>query len=452
MKASPAALWLLCLSLGAGPTLPAAAESQMIRSASGQFSVLASEPTATSASSAFLAESDLLRLDPGLLTVSAERLRQALVRELHDRSPWEGRILFRVRGTDSFRAPVEVVAEWQGTGWRYQVSLPEYLARDRFVQALVEVDLMEIANRTSAGRAAEIPAWLTEGLTAQLLASRSAELILPPPKLNLRGVSATPWVLEQVKYQPLALAHAQLQTNAPLSLEQLSWPTPESFEGRQGQVYRHCAHLLVTRLLQLPEGPARLHAFIHNLGSHYNWQVAFLNTYPAQFPSLLDFEKWWTLQVAHFTGRDLSATYTYSESVQRLREAARFPVEVRLATNTLPMHGEVRLQTILEAWDGNRQRRALEQTLTDLALLRSRIAPELVALLDDYRLTLGTYLKQRDRAGIYLPKGGNRQASVTLLTRRTLRTLDQLDAELTDLSPTPQTPPASVPSPESSPR
>jgi hypothetical protein len=127
-------------------------------------------------------------------------------------------------------------------------------------------------------------------------------------------------------------------------------------------------------------------------------------------------------------------------------------VEVRLATNTLPMHGEVRLQTILEAWDGNRQRRALEQTLTDLALLRSRIAPELVALLDDYRLTLGTYLKQRDRAGIYLPKGGNRQASVTLLTRRTLRTLDQLDAELTDLSPTPQTPPASVPSPESSPR
>jgi hypothetical protein len=139
--------------------------------------------------------------------------------------------------------------------------------------------------------------------------------------------------------------------------------------------------------------------------------------------------------VVHFTGRELGATYGYLESVQRLQQALRFPVEVRLTTNALPMRSQVRLQTIIEAWDGNRQRRALEQTLADLARVRSRIAPDLIPLLDDYRLAIEHYLKNRDRAGLYLPKGGNRQISLNLLVQRTLKSLDRLDVELAGLAP-----------------
>jgi hypothetical protein len=429
------AMWMVCLMLGGGLAHSRAAESQGAQSASGQFTVLPPESLSASTSAPFLAGSDLLHLDPTLLVVSAERLRQHLTRELQDASSWEGRIFFVLRSTDSFEAPVQVVAEWGKNRWQYRMSLPEYVARDRFVRALVEVNLMEVANRGSSGRAAEIPAWLTEGLAAQLLVSRAVEIILPPPTLEVRGVKVTPWVWEEVSYQPLTKAHAQMRTNAPLSIEQLSWPTPELLEGPRAPVFRHCAHLLVTRLLQLPQGHARLNALIRSLGTHYNWQVAFLETYRQEFPSLLDLEKWWALQVVHFTGRELGATYGYLESVQRLQQALRFPVEVRLTTNALPMRSQVRLQTIIEAWDGNRQRRALEQTLADLARVRSRIAPDLIPLLDDYRLAIEHYLKNRDRAGLYLPKGGNRQISLNLLVQRTLKSLDRLDVELAGLAP-----------------
>lgn len=441
-------VWMVCLTLAARGEFAQAGEPQPVQSASGQFTVLPMERPVSSGSAAFLAESDLLHLDPTLLTVSAERLRQHLARELHDSSPWEGRIQFTLRGTHSFEAPVHVLAEWQRTRWQYRVSLPEYVARDRFVRALVEVNLMEVANRGSTGRAAEIPAWLTEGLTAQLLVSRSLEIILPPPQLQVRGLSVTPWVVEEVNYQPLALAHAQLQTNAALSIEQLSWPAPDNFEGRRGQAYRHCAHLLVSRLLQLPDGPARINAFIRSLGTHYNWQVAFLAVYEAEFSTLLDLEKWWALQVAHFSGREIGATYTYAESVLRLQQTIRLPVQVRLATNALPMRSEVRLQTVIEGWEGVQQRRLLEQRLADLTLLRTRIAPDLIPLIDDYRLAIDYYLKHRDQAGLYLPKGANRQASLTLLVHRTLETLDQLDAQLAALSPAPENIPALTRTPE----
>jgi len=435
------ALWIVCLSLSAEAALPSPHQGA-VQSASGQFSVLPWEPPGRFSGSVFLSEAGLLRLDPTLLTVSAERLRQHLTRELQDASPWEGRVVFSLRAARGFEEPVDVLAEWRGDAWQYRVSLPEYIERDRFVRALVEVNLMEMANRTANGRVAEVPLWLTEGLAAQLLASRAVEIILPPPRLELNRVTLTPWTVEEVNYQPLAAAHAQLRTNTPLSIEQLSWPEPGALEGRKGDAYRDCAQLLVNRLLQMPEGPARFNAFVRNLGRHYNWQVAFLDTYGEPFPTLLALEKWWALQVADFTGRELGATYPYAESVRRLNEAVRLPVEVRLATNDLPMLGTVPLQTVVDEWDANRQSRALTGTLSRLTLLRARIAPDLVPLLDDYRLAIENYLRHRNRSGLYLPKGMNRQASLTILIRRTIRTLDALDAERASLLPAPDDEPS----------
>jgi len=36
---------------------------------------------------------------------------------------------------------------------------------------------------------------------------------------------------------------------------------------------------------------------------YYNWQFAFLQAFSATFQQPLDVEKWWSLQLLHFTGR-----------------------------------------------------------------------------------------------------------------------------------------------------
>ncbi len=67
-------------------------------------------------------------------------------------------------------------------GWQYRVDLPNVVERPRYVRAIVQVLLLELANRTAQGRGAEIPLWLVEGFSQLLLASSEVEIILPPPR------------------------------------------------------------------------------------------------------------------------------------------------------------------------------------------------------------------------------------------------------------------------------
>lgn len=412
-----------------------AQSSPPVLSASEQFSVQVDPRLEAQYRPLSFSDVDLVHLNSSLLIVSAERLRQHLERELDDTLPWAGRISFLLRPAESAEAVIQVRAEWSSTGWRYQVSMPDQLRADRFIRALVEINLLEMANRRSSGKSAEIPAWLIEGFTGHLIASRAIELILPPPRRDIRGIAITPWVVEELHYQPLAQAHAQLQMSTPLSIEELSWPTADSLNDRDENVYRHCSQLLVTRLLSLPNGQAMLRDFLSRLTQHYNWQVAFLEAFDSQFFTLLEFEKWWALQVVHFTGRDLRATYTYTDSVLRLQQVVHFPVAVRLSTNDLPMLSEVRLQTVIREWGIRKQTEALKRTLAELALLRARVAPELIELVDGYRLALADYLRDRDRSGLYLPKGLNQQSAMITTVRFAVRKLDRLDAQLLALLP-----------------
>jgi hypothetical protein len=410
---------------------PSASAPSHFTSASGQFTVQAGPDWKPSPAVWGTAEDpDVVQLTPTLLTVSAERLRQHLQRELEDRSNWSGRVLLELEPARVPRDTLRVVAELQSGRWQYRVTLPERMRRAGYLRALIEINLLEMANSRSAGRCAEVPTWLIEGLTGHLLASQAWQLILEPPQMTIRGVNLSPYYVESVNWQPLRLAHAQLQTNAPLTIEELGWPTEAGLEGRAGLVYRHCAQLLVTQLFRLPQGRRQLLAFIHTLATHYNWQVSFLEAFRADFPSLRSLEKWWALQVAHFTGRELDSICTHEDSVARLRDAVRVPVQVRLQTNDAPMHSTVSLQTVITEWDAARQAEALQQTLNRLALLRARLAPDLLSLLDDYRLSLGDYLRDRTKVGLHLPKGADRNIPLMQARGRVLRQLDQLDREL----------------------
>jgi hypothetical protein len=369
-------------------------------------------------------------LTPTLLTVSAERLRQHLTRELDDNTMWSGRVQLYPQPSRTANDLTRIVAELQSGRWQYRVTIPERMTRTGFLRALVEINLLELANQHSTGRSAELPVWLIEGFTGHLLATHAWDVILAPPETTIGGVNVSRYHSESVMWSPLALAHAQLQTNSPFTFEELSWPTAAGLEGRAGLVYRHCAQLFVTQLIGLPGGRQQMLDFLHSLPMHYNWQVSFLNAFHPNFASLLELEKWWALQVAHFTGRDFGSVWSYEESLDRLRAALRVPVQVRMQTNDSPLRTDVSLQTILEEWEPSRQAQVIEQTLTTLAMVRLRIAPELLPLTDEYRLCLGDFLKTRKLMGIHLPKGADRDLPMTQAKVRVLRRLDELDAEL----------------------
>ena len=74
------------------------------------------------------------------------------------------------------------------TAGNYRVTLPDILPRTRFLRALTGVMLLEFANRGAGARSAEIPAWLTDGLSQQLLATGTVAMVLSSPGKVVNGV------------------------------------------------------------------------------------------------------------------------------------------------------------------------------------------------------------------------------------------------------------------------
>ena len=204
--------------------------------------------------------------------------------------------------------------------------------------------LLEMANR-GAARTAEVPGWLAEGLTQQLLASSALEVILPPPRAGQRGlpVNVVNTGIER-KPNPLARARGNSGRHPPLSFEELSWPAGISPAGDSEEVFGASAQLFVDQLLQLENGTTCLRAMIEELPRYHNWQIAFLHGFHSQFQSLLDVEKWWALQAVQFTSRDLTQTWSVAESWRKLDEIVRPPVQVRTEADQLPSPGTVALQ------------------------------------------------------------------------------------------------------------
>lgn len=340
------------------------------------------------------------RLAPSSMVVACERIKQLLWGRLDGRPEWRGKIFFNLRTALLPDERVTVVSEKFADGWQYQVNLPDVMEPDRFVRVVVQVLLLEIANRDSEVRSVEIPLWLGEGLSGELIASNSREIILRPPTFN--GVSVN--VSEQ-RQNPLTRAHQVLDASPPLTFEQLSWPADEQFNGGASEVYRCSAQLFVDRLLQLRDGPACMRAMLGELSAHFNWQIAFLDGFKAHFERTLDVEKWWAVQVAEFTGRDLAQTWPPARSWFKLDEIVRARARVRTADNSLPIRAEVNLQSFLRDSNGIEQRQFYQQKLDELNALRVRVSQDLVGLVDGYRAAIGNYLQKADSTTPFLPIG-----------------------------------------------
>jgi hypothetical protein len=411
------------------------------RSRSGQF-VIQSE---ISAASPLLANLDrntnFIRLDPMLLPVSCERIKQILWRELGSAENWSCKIFLKVYPVTTAEDPITISSEQFRDGWQYAVILPNVIERSRFVGAVVQVLLLELANRSAREHSAELPTWLIEGFSEKLMTSSQLEIILPPPQDNSAGIKLTSILVNARKENPLGRAHERLCIIQPLTFQQLSWPSPNQLTGEAGEVYRDCAQLFVDELLRLEDGPACLRAMLADLPRFYNWQFAFLHAFHSHFLRPLDVEKWWALRVLHFTGRELTQTWPADESWEKLDGIIVSAVEVRVGTNELPLTVQVPLQTMIREWDLGRQSHALRTKLAELAAVRLRLSQELVPLADEYSRTIETYLQTREHIGFVFPFRKN--TAFRRSAEAAIQQLDALDSRLVASRPAKKTVPPS---------
>ncbi len=371
------------------------------RSVSGQFVVRSTRaPGETAPFSSLQTNRDFVCLSPALVPVSCERLKELVWRELGVSGPWSGKVFLNLYPAYSAADTLLLTCDLFREGWQYALNVPEVVDRSRFVRGVVQATVLELANRGAVEHSAEVPAWLVEGLSRELLASNDKEVLVPTLR---RGTGTLPLGavnLNAYKKGSLEQAHRFFTANTPLTFEELSWPGPEAWEGESGERFGFSAQLLVSELHRLTNGPACLRAFVAELPQHYNWQFAFFHAFQAQFPQPLEVEKWWSLRVLHFCGRDLTQTWSAAQSRETLDELLRPAAQVRATTNSLPQPAEAQLQTVIRDWDYTAQTATLQAKLRELELARLRMAPDWVPLVDQYHQVIQTFLRGRDKSGL----------------------------------------------------
>ena len=386
-------------------------------------------------------EKNVVRIDPTLLAVSCERIKKALLAQLGARDEWKGKIFIVLHYAQSPDEPIVVAPELYGGEWVYRMDMPDMVERSRLISGIVEILLLEMAERNSA-RATEIPAWLSQGMGREVIFGSDTDLVLEPPKGFQNGVLFDRLTRTNLLDNPLMQAHEELLTIAPLSLDDLSWPKPGQFDGAAGEAYRSSAQLFVHELLQLPDGKANMQALLRELPKYLNWQLAFRSGFKSDFAGQLDLEKWWALRVVQFTGRNLAQTFRPEDSWQKLDEIVHPIVEVRSTVNETPARTQVTLQSVIREWNTLRQISFLKEKSQQLMLLRLRVSQDLIFLVDDYRRTIDGYVKRREGGSsniggrtIYAPRLDD-------IGRDAIRTLDVLEARRQQLRPNPQSAPA----------
>ena len=400
------------------------------RSQSGQFlayEVPGSNNGPVSHSYFLRTNTDLVQLEPWVLVVSCERIKDMLWRELNVSTPAAGKIfifLYRAESTDD---PITVTTQQFSDGWSYRMDMPDMLTHKRYLSAMTHIMLLELANRNADGRSAEIPLWLREGIAQQFLSGHEADLIPLIPQWNMNGLTISPLLVEGRRADPLAHAHQVLTSNPALTFGEMSWPSSDDLRGEPGDQYSSSAQLFVARLLSLKNGHVTMRNFVQSLSQYHNWQLALLSAFHNSFTTTSDIEKWWAINVVQFTGHSPAQTWTPEESLQQLATTIRPGVEVRTATNQIPLHTETTLQDILRDWKESQRDKTLHQVINELAVLKIRLSPNIAQVAGGYQNALLAYFNDREQYE-NVPES-KRRSSVTeaVITHATLKKLDALD-------------------------
>jgi hypothetical protein len=435
----PYSIFLTCLilSLSRLSTLaePRVVPSRATTSLSGQFVSLDQRTRGASDVAVSLStNSQFVCLDQSLLPVSCERIKKYLSNQMGIAPSWHSKIYLVLHQAESPDEAITITSERFADRWQYRLDLPDVTERARYVRAIVEVLLLEIANRNRPDRSAELPLWLIEGFTRQLLASNQLEIILPPPGKRANNISIDSAFFESRRVDPLQShrddpleqARAVLRSNPILTFEQLSWPADDQLIGSQREIFCCGAQLFVVELLSLKGGKTSLQEMLGLLPQFYNWQLAFLKAFHSTFEQPLDVEKWWNLRWVNFTGIEASQTWPFPESCQKFDVALRATVAVRADKNQLPIETEASLQKVIRDWEPEQQGVELQSRVREFELMQFRLDPEVMVLMNDYRRVIENYLKNSHPSGITAALRKN--AAIRSARDETIKELDALDA------------------------
>jgi hypothetical protein len=366
-----------------------------------------------------------ISLDPALLVISCEKIKQSLLTALGQQDQWRGQInLFINPALSQEDGPF--LSGRQGTGgWNYKLALPSSLKRQVLVRAVVRALLVEMANREGGSQSVEVPAWLVAGLSARLQ-SESLTAVVLQSEVSLFSDKARQPGLEKVRQQ--------LRQQPALTFQQLSWPEEQWLTADNADFFCASSELFFEELLRFPDGSRCLNEMIRQLPRHMNWQTSFLQAFAPHFKQLLDVEKWWDLACVSFTQVDLADHFNPEDSWIKFQNSLTVPVEIRQSAEAMPALTEVTLQEVVATWDPVQAAPVLQRTMQSLELLRLKAAPELAKLLDGYLASLHSWIYQtRPDSPAWTAK--NHEVQLAGLRNATCRELSILDGQRAALRP-----------------
>jgi len=358
----------------------------------------------------------LIQLEPQLLAVTAESTKRAFLHEFGARDAYEGKIHIIILDLAPPGNPIGLVSRQNADGFTYQLGLPGQIEAARLHRALAQALLQEWANRGSR-RSAELPAWLIEGVTRQIASS-----LMPATVLNRQPVT-----IETLGFDRMSGTRAAMLSNAPLTIQELSFRQPQSETPAEKLRYELCAHVLVSQLLRMNGGQARLGQFLRNLPHSLNWQTAFFQAFRGQFNGPLDLEKWWALTWVDFKGKEEREMWPLPLSLKRLESLLQTALERRGGTDAIPQSSNASLQELLTLTDFSGHREVVSIKMGSLALATLNLAPPAAELARSYHRALGEYLRSREPGQVQPGLKSNPEQRQQQVFKATLKTLDDLD-------------------------
>jgi len=366
---------------------------------------------------------DLITLRPDLLAVTAERTKRGLEQMLDVADPWRGTIHLQIQETPAAAEPLAVQTRGFRDGWQFAVAAPETVGWERLIRALVEVTLLERANRfNSTADCALVPLWLTTGLHELLMAGAGRDLVMESGTLINRS---------QRRPDPLRLVRAQLAGREPMTFGEFSLLDRDDLaDPDRFRHYQASTALFTHEWLRSPDGRAAAAAFLRQLPENLNWQTTFLRVNGDRFPRLLDVEKWWAVASVEALATDGSQHWPRERVLDRLAELLTETADVRADTNGPAVRQTLPLRELIVTWDFAAQRDLLVRKVSQLRALGLRAPPTVAPLVGDSARVLEDYVSLRGGSARPAPSKAGLEVRGRLVAESTARQLAALEDRL----------------------
>ena len=361
-----------------------------------------------------------MTLSPPLVSVSGERVRSELVRILGIPASHQGRILLFIRSDYPANQSLSIQSTPFSDGWQFSITLPEQIEWQRFVRAIVEAILLDVANSDPGAALSPIPLWISEGATFLLVSSSGKELV-PEPNRGFRDPSRS--------MDPLAAVLRHLEGQSPLDFSTLSLPSEALIsDPARFPVFQASSALLVHDLPRFSGLPNPVVQLLQELQGHLNWQSAMLRAWSSRFHSLLEIEKWWAVQSSSRILRDPNTLWSRQATLAQMLSI--LSESTSLSTNLTSGAATLRLSRVVVEWPFRQQQDLLNRKVLQLQNLYPLADPDLLPLIQRLHSVLRTYLDARSQASQNTVRRGEPSPAVPVVTTTASSALSQIEEQI----------------------